>query len=274
MMAVLGALPVYYAFHQRSYALGALSAAFFLAAIISSVPVMRPWEYFNEFAGGTAGAHKYFSDEGVDLGLRLKEISAYYEQNLKPEGDVPFLAYFSSSVERRRRGMDWVGKELERDEPRLASDTFSGTFIIGGPELTPKLWWDVAKPLRDAQPVARMGNVFVFRGSFPRPPGAVARTLYYRAIYGNLYTPEPDVPAAIEMLQKSAELDPHAFHVSLELGNQYLKLGNREQALAAYSHSLEYAPRTDGIHSLLRQQVELLKNGATDIQQIRNPGVE
>jgi hypothetical protein len=274
LLAVLAALPVYTALKRRSYALGAAAAALLLAAIVSSVPVMRPWEYFNEFAGGTEGAHQYFSDEGVDLGLRLKEISAYYEQNLKPQGEVPFLIYFSSSVDRRWRRMDWVGKDQERDGPRLASDRVEGTFIVGGPELTPKLWWDVAKDLRAAQPIERFGNVFVFRGTFPRPTAAIARTLYYRAVYGKLYVPEPDVMGAIELLTRSSEMDPAAFHVALELGNQYLKLGNRDKALEAYERSLAYAPATDNIKDVLASQVESLRSGSADIEPIRNPGVE
>ena len=274
LLILLAALPVDYAFRNRSYVMAGVSALFFLAAVVSAVPGMRPWEYFNEFAGGADGAHRYFSDEGVDLGLRLKEISSYYDQNLKPNGEVPFLAYFSSDVERRRRGMDWVGKVPDRDGPRLAAETLEGTFIIGGPELGPKLWWDVAKPLRDAEPVARFGNVFVYRGQFPRMPAALSRAFYYRAVYSKLYVAEPDVHGAIELLAKSSELDPAAFHVALELGNQYLKLGNRKEALHAYERSLEYAPRTDNIREVLAQQVELLRNDAANVEPIRNPGVE
>ena len=125
-----------------------------------------------------------------------------------------------------------------------------------------------------AAAIGRFGNVFVYRGKFPRLPSALARTLYYRAIYSKLHVPEPDVNAAVEMLAKSTELDPAAFHVALELGNQYLKLGKREEALHAYQRSLEYAPRTDNINEVLAQQVELLRNGAADIAPIRNPGVE
>ncbi|HEX6124243.1 MAG TPA: hypothetical protein VFZ23_02610, partial [Pyrinomonadaceae bacterium] len=274
LLAVLGAVPIYFAIRKRSYILGVTLAVPLLVAIIASVPVMRPWEYFNEFAGGPENAHLYFSDEGIDLGMRLKEISAYYDQNLRPNGEIPFLVYFCSDVERRRRELDWIGKDQERDAPRLNSDTLEGTFIIGGPELSPKLWWDVAKPLREAEPIARFGNVFVFRGKFPRLPSAPARTFYFRAIYTKLYVPEPDINSGIELLAKSTELDPAAFHVALELGNQYLKLGNRQEALRAYQRSLDHAPQTDNIRDVLIEQVERLKLGAEDIQPIRNPGVE
>ena len=274
LLAVLAAVPIHFVVFHGVRLLVSGPLVLLLGAIVSAVPVMRPWEYFNEFAGGTENAHLYFSDEGVDLGLRLAEIATYYEQNLKPNGEVPFLAYFSSTVDRRRRELDWVGKNEERDSARIAADTLEGTFIIGGPELGPKLWWDVGKDLRQAEPIARFGNVFVFRGKFPRPTAAISRTLYYRAVYTKLYVPEPDVNTAIEMLARSTEMDPSAFHVALELGNQYLKLGDRERALQAYQRSLEYAPRTDNISELLQKQVEQLQMGVADIQPIRNPGVE
>jgi len=40
----------------------------FVSASISALPGMRPWEYYNEFDGGTKNAYKYFYDEGTDLG--------------------------------------------------------------------------------------------------------------------------------------------------------------------------------------------------------------
>ena len=274
LLAVLGAVPFLFAVQQRSKLLAVGPAVALMVAIVSAVPVMRPWEYFNEFAGGTSGAYEYFSDEGVDLGLRLKEIAQFNDEHLKPAGELPFLLYFSSSVERRWRQIDFVGRDSERDASRIAGDTVTGVFIVGGPELAPKLWWDVAKPLRDAEPIARMGNVFVFRGTFERPKAAIARSLYYRAVYGNLYTPTPDPPAGIEMLERSAAMDPTAFHVSLELGNQYLALGNRDKALEAYQRALDHGPRTDSICETLAQQVELLRSGSDGVQAIRNPGVE
>ena len=275
LCALFAGFAVYYLVSIRSrVALGAIALCA-IGAIVSSVPVMRPWEYFNEFAGGPLGAHRYFSDEGTDLGLRLKEISDYYEQNLRPAGEIPYLSYFSSFQDRKRRGLDWVGKDPERDALRMTADTLDGTLIIGAEDLAPKLWWDAGDALREAEPVARLGNVFVLRGTFPRPKAGMARSLWLRAMYTKLYVPEPDVAAGISMLAESAEIDPAAFFVSLELGNQYLKVGRRDEALRAYERALEFAPHTDGISDLLRQQVERLKDPANeDVLPIRNPGVE
>jgi hypothetical protein len=275
LCAVMAGFAIAYFVSIRSKPLLLGSVLLVVAAVVSSVPVMRPWEYFNEFAGGPEGAYQYFSDEGTDLGLRVAEIAAYYDQNLKPSGEIPYLLYFSSYQDRNRRGLDWVGKDVERDGARIANGLYDGTIIIGAENLTPKLWWDLGLPLREVEPAARMGNVFVFKGTFVRPKAALARSLWFRAIYTKLYVPEPDVATAINLLEQSIQLDPTAFVASLELGNQYLTRGDRDNALRAYRVAYEHAPRTDSIYELLGEQVrrvetEPLENIAT----LRNPGIE
>ena len=276
LLTVLGAIPIHFAVQRRSYLFGVLSVLLLVGAGLSAVPVMRPWEYFNEFVGGPAGAYQYFSDEGVDLGLRIEDIDRYYEANLEPTGEIPVFMYFSSSIERDRRGIDYVGKDPKRDAERTAGDTFEGTVFIGAAELSPKLWWDVGRTLRGHQPVARMGNVFVFKGRFDRPTAAISRSRFYRAIHTKLYVAEPDILGGIEMLKQSAELDPTAFMVSLELGNQYLKLNDRAAALAAYRKSLEHAPASDSVSDILREQVARLESDEPieQILPLRNPSVE
>ena len=274
-LALLGALAIYKAFESRSYVRRGAVGIALVVALISAIPVMRPWEYFNETVGGSSGAYRYFNDEGIDLSLRTKEIVEYYNQNLKSSGEVPFIVYLSPQLERRRRGLDWVGNDSQRDGARLSNDTLSGTFIIGAKELAPSLWWDLGKDLRSAQPIARFGNVFVFRGTFPTPAAARAYGLYIRAVHGKIYVAEPDIEGGIKMLSQAAALDPKAFFVALELGNQYLKTGNREEALRAYRIALENAPATDQISELLARQIERVETEPLEqIELLRNPGLE
>jgi tetratricopeptide (TPR) repeat protein len=274
-VAILAAFAVYFAVSIRVPALRISAALFLAAAIYSAVPLMRPWEYFNEIAGGPANGYLYFNDEGVDLSQRIAEAAEYYHKNLQPNGEVPFLAYFSNSADRKARGMDWVGKDRERDANKYDGDTITGTFIIGANELGPKLFWDVGKSLRGVTPVARFGNIFIFQGTFPTPTGGVSRGLYNRALYTKIYVPEPDIPGGIELLERSMALDPTGFCSGLELGNQYLKLGKREDALRTYRISLENAPKTDSIFDLLSEQVRRLEVESLDsITPLRNPGIE
>lgn len=274
LLALLGSLAIYRAVSVKSYALTSVAAAALLGALISAIPVSHPWEYFNETIG-TANGYRYFDDEGIDLSLRTKEVVEYYNQNLKPHGEIPYVIYFSPKTEWRRRGLEWVGKEPERDAEKIFGDRLTGTFIIGAFQLSPKLFWDFGKPFREVQPVARFGNVFVFQGTFPGSPAAQSFALYNRAVHGKIYTARPDIEGAIKMLEKSVALDPKAFFVALELGNQYLKIGNREEALRAYRIASANVPGSDDTGGLLARQIERLETEPVEqIEPLRNPGVE
>jgi hypothetical protein len=274
-LALFGALAIHRAIKTESQVLRGAVAFAFLAALLSAIPALRPWEYYNETIGGAANAHRYFNDEGVDLSLHTKELVEYYNQNLKPRGEVPFVTYFSPRTEWRRRGLDWVGKEPERDAGKIFGETMSGTFIIGAFELSQSLFWDVGKNFREATPVARIGNLFVYSGTFPASHPAQARALYFQAMRSKLYTDKPDVAGGIKMLSQSVALDPQAFFVALELGNQYVKVGDREGALRAYRIAKENAPASDSISELLARQIERVQaEPLAQIQSLRNPGLE
>jgi hypothetical protein len=274
VLAILGAVAVSRAVAQHSTALRSVVALAFLGALISGLIVRHPWEYYNEIIG-TENAYRYFDDEGLDLGLRTKDIAGYYRQNLEPDGEIPYLVYLSPKVEWDRRGLDWVGNDSQRDAERLFGERLSGTFIIGASALAPKLFWDFGKHFREVRPVARLGNVFVFRGTFPASAAAQSYALYMRAVRTKIYTAKPDAEGAIQMLERSARLDPQAFFVALELGNQYLKIHDRSQALRAYRTAAENAPRSDSIHGLLVRQIERLESDPVEkIQPLRNPAIE
>lgn len=77
------------------------------------------------------------------------------------------------------------------------------------------------------------------------------------------------------MLSRSLALDPKAFFVALELGNQYLRIGNRDDALQAYRLAQENAPASDDIRELLARQIERVQTAPlAQIQLLRNPGLE
>jgi tetratricopeptide (TPR) repeat protein len=241
------------------------------AALISAIPVMRPWEYYNEIVG-TANGHRYFNDEGVDLGLRSKELVNYYNENLKPTGELPYVAYFGSYTELKKRGLDYLGKDRERDREKLNAEFITGTVILGAGEFTPKLWWD-KKTFRETVPTERFGNLFVFRGTFKTSELRVSG-LYWGAI-DRIYTDKPETEEAIRRLSKSVEIDPRAFFAALELGNQYLKIGNREESLRAYRIAKENVPPSDETGELLKRQIERVETEPLEqIPPVRNPGIE
>ncbi len=275
IMALLGGFAIYFAVETRSHLYRGLAGVLIVLALISAVPQMRPWEYFNELAGGATNGHLYFNDEGVDLSQRVGEAAEYYHRELEPTGEVPFLSYFSNSNDRKARGMDYVGRDDERDDAKFDGDMVTGTFLIGANELNEGTWWDVGKPFRDTQPIKRFGNLFVFQGTFSKPKAIIARDVFYRTIYTKIYASEPDLAAGIDGIERSLALDDSCFFVALELGNQYLKAGDRDQAMRAYKLSLEKAPKTDSIHDLIAEQVRRLETEPLEkITPLRNPGIE
>jgi len=275
IVAVLFGVAIYAAVEFRSKMLKATAAVCVVLALVSAVPQMRPWEYFNELAGGAANGHLYFNDEGVDLSQRGAEAARFYHEELEPKGEVPILAYFSNDDDLKARGMDYVGRDDQRDAARYEAETFTGTVMIGANELNEGMWWDVGKPFRSAVPTRRLGNLFVFQGTFEMPRAMRARHIFYTTIYSTIYSKQPDPQAAIQGIERSLSLDDSCFFVSLELGNQYLAVGDRAKALAAYEKSLSRAPRSDSIYDQISDQVARLKSNPTDeIVPLRNPGIE
>ena len=265
-MALLAALAIYKAFESSSRFLRGAVIVGLIAAAASAIPVMRPWEYYNETVGGASNAYQYFSDEGIDAELRVKELVKYYNENLKPAGELPFLLYPVHQAERKARQLDWVGKDAERDAERTSSETISGTIFIGARRARSAVF-------REAAPIARFGNLFVFRGTFKFAEARNA-SLTQRA-RNKIYTAQPDIEGAIKLLTEAVAVNPKNFSNAIELGNQYLKLGNREEALRAYRIARENVPEEDETGNLLTRQIERLETEPLEqISPVRNPKIE
>lgn len=266
-LALLAGLAIYNAVKSQSYFLRGAVVAALIAALASAIPVLRPWEYYNEAVGGAANAYQYFSDEGIDAELRVKELVKYYNENLKPAGEVPFLLYPVHQAESKSRELDWVGRNIERDGERMSTETVSGTIILGARQV----WGRPA--FQDATPIARFGNLFVFRGDFKLPEARVT-SLTLRA-RNKIYTAEPDIEGAIKLLTEAVTINPRKFSNAIELGNQYLKIGNREEALRAYQIAKENVPADDRMSDLLTRQIaRVATEPLKEISPLRNPEVE
>jgi hypothetical protein len=272
LLSVFAGLFVERALTSSSRSLRALALSAYLLACASALPVLRPWEYFNQFAGGTENAFKYFDNEGVDLGQRSKEIVAYYRQFLKPAGEMVYVIYWTSDEELKGRGVEFLGRDLQRDLGRLSQPDWSGTIFVAPVSPVASPYWDLTA-LRDATPNARFGNLVVYQGTF-HLPGLAAAALYY---YGTrkLYADKPDEAAAEKMLQQSVQLDPNAFFVHIELGNLLLKRGARKEALQAYTDALKYSPEDRLIRQPIEEQVaRIARQPLGEISPLRNPGLE
>jgi hypothetical protein len=272
LLSIFAGIFVERALASSSRSLKAVAVLAYVLACVSAIPVLRPWEYFNEFVGGTKNGYKYFSDEGVDLGQRTKEIIDYYRKFLKPAGETPTIIYETSDEELKGRDVEYLGRDMQRDLKRLSQPERSGTIFIRSPFLCPNTFWD-RRAFREATPAARFGNLFVYQGTFLSPADAAA-ALYFHGIE-KLYADKPDDAAAEEAFQQSTEMDHTAFFVHIELGNLLLKRGAREGALRAYSDALKYAPE----EALIRQPIEdqiarIAHQPLGEIPPLRNPFLE
>jgi hypothetical protein len=270
--SIAGGFAVHAALASSSRALKGLVGVLLLVALASALPVMRPWEYYNELVGGPAHAYLYFDDEGVDLSQRMKEMARYYHQVIEPTGEIPHIDCECSEVDMRARAMDWVGRDLERDQARMLPPTWSGTIITEAKLISRALWWD-APALRAATPAARFGNLLIFRGQFGMP-GKQAMKLY---LLGNdkIYAEHPDLTSAESLLEQSASADPRAFFVHIALGNVRLRLGSRNGALEAYKAALQRMPDDVDMRRAIEQQIHRFSAASLDqIPALRDPWME
>jgi hypothetical protein len=91
LRSIVGGIGMKFAFFSKSIAWKTVAAASLVIAAASAVPVMRPWDYFNEIIGGPSRGYLYFGDEGVDLGQRVKELAGYYHHVVEPSGPLHLL---------------------------------------------------------------------------------------------------------------------------------------------------------------------------------------
>jgi hypothetical protein len=272
LLAIFAGLFVGRALASNSRGLKAMVLAGYFFAGASALPLLRPWEYFNEFVGGTRNAHNYFDDEGVGLGQRTKEMVEYYRKFVKPAAEMPYVICNSSDQELRGRDMEYLGRDMKRDLPRLSQPEMFGTVFVESGFLSPNAFWD-RRGLREATPVARFGNLFVYRGTFFSPADAAA-ALYFHGI-AKVYASSPDLVEAERAFRQSLELDPAAFFVNIELGNLLLKRGARDEALRAYSDALKYAPDDPFFRQPIENEIARFASHSTaEIPPLRNPFLE
>ena len=264
VLALFGGAAVAAAWRGRSALLRGAVMTALAGALLSALPVLRPWEYYNELIGGPANACRLFNDEGIGLGQRTRELAAYYNRHLRGTGERFLIAYSMSQEERQRRHMP-PPHRLED----LTGRFFKGTILVSAQSLAPNPWWDLGI-LRRTPPAARFGSLLVFRGTFDMAPFR-SEALFSRAIQA-LYSPTSDPAQAERLLAESVALDPGPFFVALELGNVRARRGDRQGALQAYALARSNAPPGDVIVELLDRQMERVSHEPpASVPPLRNP---
>ena len=274
LLSVFAGTAAQYAFASKSKGLRILVAIALVAAAFSAIPVMRPWEYFNEVIGGPGNGYRYFNDEGVDLLQRSTEAAKYYHSVLEPAGELPLFAYTLGPEVAKFTALrvDWLGRDFQRDESRIESADFSGTVMVNSRLLAKMPFWDTAT-LRDRVPDARFGNLLIFRGHCAC--GSLLAQIVYTEAIERIYSETPDLPGAERLLRQSVRLDPSPFFVYIDLGNLLLKRGAREDALKTYSEALKRVPGDPEISHIIEEQIQRVSSEPLDrVPEVRDPFLE
>lgn len=272
LLSVFAGIGLEMALSSKTLQLKIFAAIALVAAVASALPQMRPWEYFNEFVGGSSNAYHLFSDEGVSLGQRSKELAEYYNRVLKPSDIRPVCLYWVWDEEKAARGIDCLGSNEKRDAALIELPERSGTIFAGPTDLIPTRYWD-NPALREAQPAERLGNLFIFRGVF-NLPGQAASDFYWGGI-NKIYGANANDAEAEKAFRRSAELDPTAYFVHIQLGNLYLKSRSREKCVREYSEALKYSPEDQKIRSALQNQLQRVsREDLPEVSPLRDPHME
>ena len=270
LLYIFAGLAMAAAFTTKSRALKFAAAVFIAAAAVSSLPVLRPYEYYNEIIG-MRNAGLYFNDEGLDAEQRGRELFKYYFEHLRPAGEIPYLYYTVPLSELKARGMQYVGSDLARDAARMNNPNLTGTIFIGRWYLSQKPFWDPAA-LRSATPAARFGNLFIYRGSFYLP-GLIATDSYWAAV-SKMYAEKPDLVEAERLFRQSVQLDPSPYFVYIDLGNLALARGARSEALSEYQEALRRTPNEILARPVKKQIQRLEATPQAPVPELRDPMLE
>jgi tetratricopeptide (TPR) repeat protein len=272
LLSTFAGFAVHAAFAVRVMLPKFAAALAFILAAISALPVLRPWEYYNELVGGKDHAYLYFNDEGVDLSLRFKEVAHYYHTVLEPRREAPLMQYFTFLAEGDYRKLDYIGREGRSDEHIYDSPNFTGTIIVEARQLGPRVFGDMAS-LRSAIPVARFGNAVVFRGTFD--VGAILGADRYWEGIRSLYSDKPDPVTAEKYFRRSVELDPSCFWVFIILGNIYVGQGDHDKALRAYQDARDHSPAGTVFRREIDEQLHQMATlPVNQVRPLRDPDAE
>lgn len=234
-----------------------------VAAVVSAVPRIRPWEYYNEAFGGPDGAYRHFSDEGIDVGQRTKDLARYCKEQLEPRGIKPYVLYAISPQEEKSRGLKIRSNRSDdlddgNDDPHI-----TGTFLVQAKAI---LRNEGIRALRDTNPSGRIGNLLMYTGTFNLPP--LRSEPLRRKADRLLHSDKPD--RAEKYLLRLIKLEPRSTPTYVELGNINLRRRSLPEAIRYYSMA-EGTAQNPEMKATLHQQLALLNRGGSEARPVRVP---
>lgn len=276
--AVLAGGALAFAWQRRSRPMLAGVAALYLAAVGMTVREPRLWEYHNELVRGTGNAYRYFGNEGLDLGQRFGEVRAFHDRVIAPSGESLYVNYWMGEQQIRAAHMKFR-KPVESLDDTNIDGIYNGWFVYPMSDTLPwPQWdWDPAVVFKDMRMVARFGHVGIWHGTLRRPQtraGALASR-----VSDYIYKENGDDWALVATrLEEVVAQMPQKVDAGVELGNAYLRLGRRDEAIAAYRRLLEQdkVPVEPMLAAQLQSHIDLVAAAADPaaIAPMRNPWLE
>jgi hypothetical protein len=234
-----------------------VAAVAIVAAAISAVPKIRPWEYYNEGFGGPDGAYRHFSDEGLDVGQRTKDLARYCKEQLEPRGIKPYVLYAISPQEEKSRGLKIRSNRSDDLDDGNDDPLITGTFLVQAKAI---LRNEGIRALRDARPSGRIGNLLMYTGTYRLP--SLRSDPLRRKADRLLHSDKPD--RAEKYLLRLVKLEPSSAPAYTELGNINLRRRATPEAIRFYSIA-EGVAQNPVMKAALHQQIALLNRGGPDL---------
>lgn len=276
--SILAGIAVAEAWRRRSRSIAVVVAALFIAAFAMTIREPRLWEYQNELAGGSAGAYRYFSNEGLDVGQRFAEIRVFHDRVIRPSGLPLYSSYWMIEEQIRAAKLNFHKRVDSLDDTNVAG-RYEGYFVYTMTDTLPwKSWdWDPREVFADLTLVARFGYVGIWKGTQVRPQtrasGLSSKIMDY------IYKENGhDWALVARKLEEVVALMPQKIDSAVELGNAYLRLGDGTHAIEAYRRLLDQkkVPLDALVRRQLESQIALVAASAdpAKLQPMRNPWLE
>lgn len=279
LFAVLAGAALSVAWRQGSRLVRATVGGLGCLAIVMTARVPRLWEYHNELVGGTANAWIYFSNEGLDLGQRAFEIKAFSDSVILPSGEPTYSSYWFGEEQAKALGLTTNRRVKSLADSNYAG-VYSGYFIYSASarKADPTTEWDPSEVFDGLTMVARRGFVEIWHGTQTRPRTRAA-ALFNHIIEEVYQGKDPNWALIAEKTREVLDVTPFHVNAAIELGNAYLRLDHREEAIAAYERPFAHLERKL-LSALVKQQLEdqiaALRRGdpLSSLTPIRNPEME
>lgn len=277
-LAVLAGGTVHWAWSRRNRAALAGVAMLFLAAAAMTIREPRLWEYHNELVGGTDGAHRYFMNEGLDLGQRFHELREMHDRLVVPSGEPMYVDYWVGEQQMKAARLN-QRRLVESLDDTNVEGRYTGWFVNTMTSTLPwPQWdWDPAEVYKDMTRIERHGHIAVWHGTMVRPRARagsmVGKVMDY--IYKENGT---DWALVAARLEESVAYAPQRIDAGVELGNAYLRLGRGDEAIAAYRRLLEQdkIPVEKKVAGQLQAQIDRIRTAddPASVAPMRNPWTE